>query len=547
MSIKAALEASSIYYPAGGTARFIPQGDFENFLSIATLRSELSQCLPDHHPGQGQLSSLVETIYSGKEGNPESSFRKIFATLVLIGICHRIVDFVERNINDSQLPLLHEEDAVDAVNANVADKAPVESILVRARDGYTPLDLFSSWDPTSKAGFFKEQWTFLSPIFARIGSQPGHYQLTTNHVLPVVEDGGRIDEPTLRLQEVILVPVQILPRSSLIRRVKLHPQHCRFESPLTGFQEVEDFAWKQIPMSEKSRFIQELGILKSLQCLNDPHIIPLLASFSIPSLGYYLLFPCAEGDLELLWLTRPDLVGSSDTVLWISEQCYHLTNSLARVHGDTRGIDQTSHAPSFSAIIHGDLRPANILWFAKGTALQDSKLVIADWGCAEPDLGPHSGSATQLKSIGRTYRPPECDDSDAHVSVALDIWSLGCIFLEFVTWYLLGWEAVEDTFSVVRLGPDSIRPHIESDTFFSRTEGRWEVKPQVLSWTQKLTEHQGCSPCVQDILSVIMDCMLEVNPAQRSTARTLAIKFHDIFARCEKNPDYYKGINHSQR
>lgn len=297
----------------------------------------------------------------------------------------------------------------------------------------------------------------------------------------------------------------------------------------------------------KSRFLQELNNLKSLQYLNDPYIIPLLASFEIPSLGYYLLFPYATGNLELLWITRSDLVGSSEAALWMSEQCYHVTHALARVHGSAQEIDQSDDSSSFFAIIHGDLRPANILWFTKGAELQDSKLVIADWGSAEPDLRLYLEPTTRLKSIGRSYRPPECDDPDGHISTALDIWALGCIFLEFVTWSLLGWEAVEDIFAAARSGPDPKRPHLQSDIFFSQKEGRWVIKPQVQSWAQELTELRKCSPCIRDVLGVIMDYMLKVDLTQRATARNLALEFRNISSRCKKDPNYYQVINPSQR
>ncbi|KAJ4295595.1 hypothetical protein N0V90_007608 [Kalmusia sp. IMI 367209] len=42
-----------------------------------------------------------------------------------------------------------------------------------------------------------------------------------------------------------------------------------------------------------------------------------------------------------------------------------------------------------------------------------------------------------------TYKAPE-SDINKHVSSSYDIWSFGCILLQFAEWYLLGWEGVKE-------------------------------------------------------------------------------------------------------
>lgn len=41
-----------------------------------------------------------------------------------------------------------------------------------------------------------------------------------------------------------------------------------------------------------------------------------------------------------------------------------------------------------------------------------------------------------------TYRPPESDIGNQLVSLSGDIWALGCVFLEFLWWFLEGWDLV---------------------------------------------------------------------------------------------------------
>jgi serine/threonine protein kinase len=48
-----------------------------------------------------------------------------------------------------------------------------------------------------------------------------------------------------------------------------------------------------------------------------------------------------------------------------------------------------------------------------------------------------------------TYRAPESDLASS-MSPKYDVWSLGCLLLEFATWAVAGWDAVEHTFPTAR-------------------------------------------------------------------------------------------------
>ena len=117
---------------------------------------------------------------------------------------------------------------------------------------------------------------------------------------------------------------------------------------------------------------------------------------------------------------------------------------------------------------HGDLKPENILWF-KDYQDNDSSgsmgvLKISDFGLTRFH-GTMSVSNSNVENVGftGTYRAPEYDIYKK-VSQSYDIWTLGCVILEFATWYLLGWEAV-DRFSQSRSTEHVAE--VKEDVFFN--------------------------------------------------------------------------------
>lgn len=75
-------------------------------------------------------------------------------------------------------------------------------------------------------------------------------------------------------------------------------------------------------------------------------------------------------------------------------------------------------------ILHRDLKPSNLLINSHGL------LKLADFGLARSFGTP---VAMTSKVITSGYRPPELLYGSKYYSAAVDIWSVGCIFLEIVT------------------------------------------------------------------------------------------------------------------
>lgn len=90
---------------------------------------------------------------------------------------------------------------------------------------------------------------------------------------------------------------------------------------------------------------------------------------------------------------------------------------------------------------HGNIKPANILWFPGGHSdgpTELGTLKFTDYGI--------TGDYDITGSI-----PPNVGYCDAQVSPGVppvgpqhDIWALGCVYLEFMTWFSDGWEGVDE-------------------------------------------------------------------------------------------------------
>jgi serine/threonine protein kinase len=160
--------------------------------------------------------------------------------------------------------------------------------------------------------------------------------------------------------------------------------------------------------------------------------------------------------------------------LWLSKQCLGIAEGLKMIHtADKPALADPTHDSTYQLHgRHGDLKPENILWFKPYL----EELREEDQSCRMgllkiSDFGLTSFHRTISRShidaggvpVSPTYRAPEYDVAKM-VSQSYDIWSFGCVVLQFVTWYLLGWEEV-DRFSQNRTDEDN--SEVKEDVFFN--------------------------------------------------------------------------------
>jgi serine/threonine protein kinase len=138
-----------------------------------------------------------------------------------------------------------------------------------------------------------------------------------------------------------------------------------------------------------------------------------------------------------------------------------------------------------------------------------------------------------------TYEPPECK-LHRPVSRAYDLWSLGCVYLEFITWLLKGSKEIE-TFADFRGRQSSIG--INDDRFFTITtdhiNGNAAVVRQELGlWAEQLHQHAKCSELIHDLIDLTMEQLLIVEFNNRVTAGGLFWDMKKLLDRSEADKEY---------
>lgn len=224
----------------------------------------------------------------------------------------------------------------------------------------------------------------------------------------------------------------------------------------------------------RAKFKQEL--VANLEAPKHDRIVRLLTAFSYRE-RFYLLFPFAnEGSLEQLWrayIPSGAAQGSTRATVadwysdeWLVSECLGISEALMATHGLDEGLEEAN------GLLHSDIKPGNILCFL---GLSPGKphivLKLADFGEAQRIKPNVTLKASRVAHV-KTYRPPEHSPGN-NITLKYDVWCLGCLFLDLVTWAILGQDGI-DSFSTIRADESDEAYVTESpgqlieDTFFKR-------------------------------------------------------------------------------
>jgi serine/threonine protein kinase len=221
------------------------------------------------------------------------------------------------------------------------------------------------------------------------------------------------------------------------------------------------------------------------------HLISLLATYE-QFKSYFLIFHWAEADLQRYWReVNPTPSMERETVIWVAKQCKGVADGIVKIHQYRSSSSKLQPQPQ-DVIFghHGDIKPENVLWFPDSDHEQTKRgaLKLSDFGLAE--LSMHQTMSMKAKSNFATsppYRAPEVDlEGTGAIGRSYDMWTLGCLYLEFITWLIGGWELV-DSFAFKRMAHDPYLGH-DTRTFFRlvkirQADGKWkrvaEIKPVV--------------------------------------------------------------------
>jgi serine/threonine protein kinase len=233
---------------------------------------------------------------------------------------------------------------------------------------------------------------------------------------------------------------------------------------------------------------QEIQALDRLNELKQDHIVRFLTAFSRYRQGgrdFYLIMEWADGgNLRELWQKYPRPLLNTSLIKASFRELHGLATALLAAHYPEK---------SGTSYRLGNLRPENILRFC-GTDIIGT-LKISDWGQARI-ITTHSVTSLRNTSTLR-YEAPEmgtqssirhADHGIIRRSRLSDIWSLGCIMLEFIIWLLYGAEGLERFEN--ELPPGS--------SFYQLAEDRYGSAPVintvVVKWMNSMADHFACEP-----------------------------------------------------
>lgn len=412
---------------------------------------------------------------------------RVFAVLVLIGQERAIKNLISQDdITDDDLPLSCDH--------------PGRASVVSLKTGKSFSSL-KSWPPSSLDAFLEKQWVVLAPIL-KTGQ---HSALVQSQPLPITRSnlvnyqGGRV----------------------FIHQAFFHPHHADFSAPGLPFA-VKEFR-------DSRTFHREKSVLDRTAGLAAQHLARLLTSFETPS-SYYLVFKWADGgDLAEFWRREDSLPRTADLVRWVLQQILGLVEALRLLHEIN--------------IRHGDIKPGNILLFTQDES-GPGKLVLQDLGISRhhrQNTGlRHQATLTAETTLG--YEAPEAEKSHPHYdkprSRAYDMWSLGCVWLEFIVWLLYSYEGVETFRRRRETAGHSTDYRDPFAAFFNR--GTMDLHPVVTRALVKMREHPLCGPdkAIGDLLTLIETRLLHTDPSQRTTASELHTELCRIFQRAQDDPSY---------
>lgn len=438
-------------------SKFLALSDLEHILSEDFIGDLLSETFRGQHStSTGSFPRLTTPplpppVHSIHGASYTSRRLQILGTLILIGAVELITSFVEAGVFDDSLPL--------------------------ARDHA----IFRDWRIRGQVRLVDEfctrQYVVLAPFLNFSSDRMRHYRLQPNARMPFTEQ---------------LIPVG-RGKDGDIWRTTIHPDHQFWDDEGRERHHGTHFAIKEFTADSQEDFRSEKRALKRFSgpSKGHPHLIRLLLSYQIGS-RYFMIFPLAESNLREHWRKRRSDTTNPRDLTWLVQQCQGVSRGLQKIHRhdswllrhkDTSSSSKKSNGQNRGR--HGDIKPENILCFDQPPP-ETYRLVIADFTLvrfhAEGSLG-----LSLARGIAHSpkYRPPELNLShQARVHQSYDIWTLGCVYLEFLTWYLLGYDAVYgnsfidddtgrtlQTFDLVRKNDDDKFYGFPENKFFSLVSG----------------------------------------------------------------------------
>ncbi|KAF8853242.1 kinase-like protein [Acephala macrosclerotiorum] len=534
LAIETRLRDHAVRHPENEQTRFWPPKLFDYLFDKAIVFQVVdalvsNKTLPANNGGVHRSTDEAKTYWTERiwgSGTQGSSFRRLFALLLLTGKEHCIKSLIHEYIDDSSIPL-------DENNPTF-----------RGWRGFE-IDVYLTYQKGFKVPFFaspNKLGDACHVVLDKNDIEPWYRTFDNQRRSSSAQDSNSMTSTTAQLQTMSLGGGY-----GEVYQIIIHPWQHNFHEKLKSISAHENlFALKRLYDMDKKAFERETSMLKRFS--GHRNIVTLLATITckkgISKEEYHLLFPWAEGDLLSYWQRKGKPKKDHETFIWISDQVCGIIEAVDFIHNPGPNMVDKDGEKLYGR--HGDIKPENILWFRRDGA---EILVISDLGLSAVHRDVSRSNVPGL-NIPATpnYRPPECDMAGAHghVSRSFDVWTLGCMFLEFVVWILDGWEGRQrfrsERFSAYING-------VDTDIYFNiqKVDGdankyAFKIKDKVEEATQQfryLHKHRDCTQYLHDLLDLIQSRMLIIEsdtpppPVKRIKALELRQQTRKLNEKCK--------------
>lgn len=409
--------------------KFVPLDKVQEILTPTAVKREFEASLPQQP--EKDIDDIVEQIFS----TPPTRHRT-FGVLLFIEQLEKMEDFVAEGLFDHDLPL----SPCKGRRGFRKDRTCTHKKVIQS-------DWLRTWSKSSLESFETHQCIFIAPNFLYRPGGVDHYSIGPDFVLPFIT-AGNSDEAAGGSGDIRKVNIH------LAHWCNLHPSQSENvnQSPTVHHQPITRtnlVSRRHIPHSLSNDF-------DSLKGKN-------FASNWKPSRGfpaqptrstwygscYHLGFWWADGTLLDYWKAHDhEPEPWKTTGLRFPNQVLGLVEGLSHIHVTHKPLPGVEVETMYGRNV--DFKAQTILWFKprRNPSVDNpdadvGNFCISGSGFASFYRSP-SSTNTDARSVGctLTYRPPECDIGDELVSQSFDTWSLGCLLLEFSTWYLSGWDSI---------------------------------------------------------------------------------------------------------